>query len=59
MTKYTSDAAALPYPEGGDKVAVHSDIQALAMKAGIAIEAAAGTIITEDPADPGFYLIGA
>jgi hypothetical protein len=37
LTDYTKDAHALPFPEGGDKVAVHSDIQALATKAGIAI----------------------
>ena len=37
MTNYTKDAHALPYPEGVDKVAVHSDIQALASKAAIAI----------------------
>lgn len=37
MTKYTADTHALPYPEGVDKVAVHSDIQALAAKTGIAI----------------------
>lgn len=37
MTKYTVDNHALPYPEGVDKVAVHSDIQALAVKTGIAI----------------------
>lgn len=37
MTDYTKDAHALPYPEGGNKVAVHSDIQALATKTGIAV----------------------
>lgn len=37
MTDYTKDAHALPYPEGGNKVAVHSDIQALAVKTGIAV----------------------
>lgn len=37
MTDYTKDAHALPYPEGGNKVAVHSDIQALAVKTGLAV----------------------
>lgn len=37
MTKYTADDHALPYPEGGDRVAAHSDIQALALKTGLAI----------------------
>lgn len=37
MTDYTKDAHALPFPEGGNKVAVHSDIQALATKTGIAV----------------------
>lgn len=37
MTDYTKDDHALPYPEGGDKVAVHSDIQALAVRTGIAM----------------------
>lgn len=42
MTKYTADAHALPYPEGVDKVAVHSDIQALATKTGVAISTEGG-----------------
>lgn len=37
MTKYTADKHALPYPEGKDKVAVHSDVESLAVKAGIAV----------------------
>lgn len=37
MTDYTKDAHALPYPEGGNKVAIHSDIQALAVRAGMAV----------------------
>lgn len=37
MTDYTKDAHALPYPEGGNQVAVHSDIQALAIKTGMAV----------------------
>ena len=37
MTKYTADNHALPYPEGVDKVAAHSDVQALAVKTGIAL----------------------
>lgn len=37
MTDYTKDAHALPYPEGGNQVAVHSDIQALAVKTGMAV----------------------
>lgn len=37
MTDYTKDAHALPFPEGGNQVAVHSDIQALATKTGIAV----------------------
>lgn len=39
MTKYTADAHALPYPEGVDRVAVAADMQALAVKTGIAITA--------------------
>lgn len=42
MTKYTAGAAALPYPEGVDKVAVHSDIQALATATDTAISAEGG-----------------
>lgn len=41
MTDYTKDEHALPYPEGGNKVAVHGDIQALAVKTGVAISVAA------------------
>lgn len=37
MTDYTKDEHALPYPEGGNQVAVHSDIQALATRTGIAL----------------------
>lgn len=32
MTGYTPESA-LPYPEGGDAVAVHTDVRALALKA--------------------------
>lgn len=32
MTGYTPGSA-LPYPEGGDRVAVHTDVRALAMSA--------------------------
>lgn len=48
MTKYTADEHALPYPEGVDRVAVAADLQALAMKTGIAITTESGRIKEEE-----------
>lgn len=47
MTGYTPSAA-LPYPEGGDAVAVHTDVQKLAMKADAELALTASSVEVAD-----------
>lgn len=52
-TQFTPEYS-LPYPDGDSSVVVHTDLKNLANE----VDNALRLIITEDPADPGFYLIG-
>src|SRR5690606_12028497 len=47
MTGYTPSAA-LPYPEGGDAVAVHTDVRNLAMKADAELALTASSVEVAD-----------